>query len=169
MSLSIPDGNQTFAIAGDRLTPGISISNSEVGLASLRIATFYLRLVCTNGLIAKTQVATAYRHISRKILEDFPTVFADVSRNLLQQQDKFRLSMASRVEDPQATIASFNRQFQLTEKEQEAVAWGWLWEPGHTMFHILNAYTRGAMFTGLSAASSFKLQTAGGQILALLR
>ena len=35
MSLEIPDGNKAFDINGDRFKPGISISNSEVGLASL--------------------------------------------------------------------------------------------------------------------------------------
>ena len=54
MSLSIPDGNKAFDINGDRFKSGISISNSEVGLASLSIAAFVLRLVCTNGIIAKT-------------------------------------------------------------------------------------------------------------------
>ena len=49
------------------------------------------------------------------------------------------------------------------------MAWGWLWEPGNTMFHILNAYTRGAMVHGLAAASSYRLQTMGGQILGLVR
>ena len=29
LSLSIPDGSKTFAIDGDRITPGISISNSR--------------------------------------------------------------------------------------------------------------------------------------------
>jgi hypothetical protein len=169
MALSIPDRNKTFDVNGDRITPGISISNSEVGLASLRIAAFYLRLVCTNGLIARTQVATAYRHISRRILDDFPAVFNQVSQHLLRQQGQFRISMESRVDDPLAMMASFNRQFQLSEQEIEAVAWGWLWERGDTMFHILNAYTRGAMLTGLPAASSFRLQTVGGQILGMLK
>ncbi len=169
LSLSIPDFSQNFGISGDHITPGISLSNSEVGLASLRIAAFYLRLVCTNGLIAKAQVTAAYRHVSRRILEDFPCVFADISGQMLRQQDQFKISMASRVDDPQATMQSFNKQFQLNEPEQEAVAWGWIWEPGETMFHILNAYTRGTMFRGLPAASSYKLQTVGGQILAMMR
>ena len=34
MLLSIPDGKRGFKINGDRMIPGISISNSEVGLAS---------------------------------------------------------------------------------------------------------------------------------------
>jgi hypothetical protein len=48
------------------------------------------------------------------------------------------------------------------------VAWGWLWEPGKKMFNIINAYTRAAMFTGLPASSSYRLQQVGGQILALV-
>jgi hypothetical protein len=47
--------------------------------------------------------------------------------------------------------------------------WGWLWEPGHTMYHILNAFTRAAMYNGLSAASSYRLQAVGGQILAMVK
>jgi hypothetical protein len=169
MSLSIPDGTKTFAIAGDRLTPGISVSNSEVGLASLPIAAFYLRLVCTNGLIAKTQIANAYRHISRRVLDDFSGVFKQVSQQMLSQQGQFRLSMESPVADPQTTMYTFNRQFELTETEQEAVAWGWLWESGQTMFHIINAYSRAGMFHGLSAASSYRLQTVGEQILTMVK
>ena len=167
MALSFPDSSQTFDLGGDRITPGLSICNSEVGLSSLRVAGFFLRLVCTNGLIAKTEIAVAYRHVSRKVLDDMPAVFAQVAQQQLRQRDQFRLSMASRVEDPSATIQAFNRQFQLAEQEQEAVNWGWLWEPGETMYHIVNAYTRAAMFNGLAAASSYRLQAVGGQILSM--
>jgi hypothetical protein len=169
MALSIPDDSKTFDLQGDRITPGISISNSEVGVSSLRIAAFYLRLVCTNGLIAKTQVAVAYRHVSRKILDDFSQVFAQVAQQQLRQQGQFQLSVESKVDDPLATMQAFNRQFQLTEKEQEAVEWGWMWEPGNTMYHIVNAYTRAAMFNGLPAASSYRLQSVGGMILSMVK
>jgi Domain of unknown function (DUF932) len=168
MSLSFPDSSKTFDLGGDRITPGLSICNSEVGLSSLRVAGFFLRLVCTNGLIAKTQIATAYRYISRKILDDFPAVFAQISQQQLGQREQFKLSIESRVEDPPATLKSFSRQFVLTEKEQEAVDWGWMWEPGGTMFHIINAYTR-AMFNGLPASSAYRLQSVGGQILSMVK
>jgi hypothetical protein len=169
MALSIPDAAKTFDLQGDRITPGLSICNSEVGLSSLRIAAFYLRLVCTNGLVAKTQVAVAYRHVSRKILDDFPQVFAQVAQQQLRQQGQFQLSVESKVDDPLATMHNFNRQFQLMEKEQEAVEWGWHFEPGGTMFAIVNAYTRAAMFNGLTAASSYRLQSVGGQILNMVK
>ena len=74
MSLSIPDGAKAFDINGDKFQPGISISNSEVGLASLSIEMFVLRLICTNGLISKSDVSASYRHVSTKILSEFPKV-----------------------------------------------------------------------------------------------
>jgi hypothetical protein len=63
------------------------------------------------------------------------------------------------------TMESFSRQFQLNKEEREAVAWGWNREGGDTMFHVVNAYTRGAQFEGLSAASGYRLQKVGGMIL----
>jgi len=59
------------------MTPGVSISNSEVAIASLSIAAFVLRLVCTNGMISKTEVSASYRHVSLKILNGFPKVLVD--------------------------------------------------------------------------------------------
>jgi len=168
MSLSIPDGKQSFSINGDKFTPGISISNSEVGLASLSISAFVLRLVCTNGLISKTQESSSYRHISTKILEEFPNVLGKVSLELGNKREMFRLSMDSSVDNPDSTIESFNRQFQLNKIEKEAVDWGYYQDVGDTMFHIINAYTKGAQFNNLSAESSFKLQRTGGNILAMV-
>jgi hypothetical protein len=77
--------------------------------------------------------------------------------------------MESKVDDPAATIQSLNRQFQLTEKERDAVEWGWHFEPGGTMFAIVNAYTRAAMFNGLPASSAYRLQSVGGQILSMVK
>jgi hypothetical protein len=42
MMVNIPDDRETFSIDGNRMTPGISISNSEVGLAALSISAFVL-------------------------------------------------------------------------------------------------------------------------------
>jgi len=168
MNLSIPDGKQSFSINNDKFTPGISISNSEVGLASLSISAFVLRLVCTNGLISKTQESSSYRHISTKILEEFPDVLEKVSLELGNKREMFRLSMDSSVDNPEGTMVSFNRQFQLNKIEQEAVDWGWAHDVGETMFHIIQAYTKGAQFNNLSAESSFKLQRTGGNILGMV-
>ena len=72
------------------------MSNSEVGLASLPIACFIIRLVFTNGMISKTEVS----NISLKILGEFPEVLERVSFALGQQKNQFRVSMQTPVENP---------------------------------------------------------------------
>jgi hypothetical protein len=51
----------------------------------------------------------------------------------------------------------------------DAVTWAWPYEEGDTMFNIVNTYTKASQFEDLSAASSFKLQKTGGQILSMLK
>ncbi len=168
MSLSIPDGAKAFDINGDRFKPGISISNSEVGLASLSISAFVLRLICTNGMISKSDVSASYRHVSTKILSEFPSVLDKVSYELGSQRSQFKLSMESPVDDPDSTLASFNRQFGLNAPEKDAVEWAWPMEMGDTMFAIVNTYTRASQRDELSAESSFRLSRVGGNILGML-
>jgi len=169
MSLSILDGKQTFAFNGDKITPGISVSNSEVGLACLSIAAFLLRLICTNGLIAKTEVHASYKHVSLKVFKEFPEVLEKVSVELAKKREQLRISTESVVDNPATTMENFNRQFQLSKPEREAVQWGWSRESGYTMFHLVNAYTRASQFGGLSAESSYRLQRTGGMILEMVK
>jgi len=169
MSLSIPDQDRTFAVMGDRLTPGISVSNSEVGLASLSVKAFFLRLVCTNGLIAKTEVSSSYRHVSARILAELPQALGQVQGQLESQRDKIRISMESPVDDADSTFRALNRQFQLGQREQEAVGWGFGREPGKTMWNVVQGFTAGAQYPSLTAEESHKLQVIGGQILGMVQ
>jgi hypothetical protein len=168
MSLSILDGKKTFDINGDKFRPGISISNSEVGLASLSIAAFILRLVCTNGLVSKTEISASYRHVSTKILDEFPATMEKVSYELGAQKHKIGMSMDSKVDNPLKTIESFNRQFNLNQPQRDAVEWAWPQEVGDNMFAVVNTYTRAAQFKDLSAENSYQLQRVGGNILGML-
>lgn len=86
-----------------------------------------------------------------------------------KRRDQFRISMQTPVENPFMTIESFNRQFQIGEKEREAVKWAWEQEMGETMFHVVNAYTRAAQFEGLSAEASYRLQKVGGMVLGMVK
>ena len=169
MSLSILDGEKAFSINKDKFKPGISFGNSEVGLASLSIAAFILRLVCTNGCISKTDLSKSFKHISDKVLDRFKEILGGVSGELALYRDKFKHSLESPVADPESTLSSFNRQFQLNEPERESVAWAWPFEQGGTMFNIVNTYTKASQNESLPAASSFKLQKTGGQILSMVR
>jgi len=169
MSLSIPDGRQTFNIYRERITPGISVSNSEVGLASLSIAAFLLRLICTNGMIFKTGVSESYRHVSGKILSSLPGVLNNISGELGIQKEKIKLSLESRVENPESTLNNFNSQFMLNKAEKEAVNWAIPLEYGFTMFNIVNVYTKAAQYKALPAESSFRLEKVGGSILGMVK
>jgi hypothetical protein len=169
MSLSILDGKQTFSLNGDKFTPGISVANSEIGLACLRIACFILRLVCTNGLVAKTEVKAAYKHLSLKVLTEFPQVLEKVSLELGRKKDQFRISLQSKVDNPLTTMENFNRQFQINKKGQEAVEWGWSKEGGARMFSVVNAYTKAAQFEEFCAESAYRLQRVAGIILEMVQ
>jgi len=170
MMLNIPDPGKEFVItANDKMRPGISIGNSETGIASLSIAAFILRLVCTNGLISKTATTSSFRHVSTDILDRFPEAMISLAGELERQQQQLKFSLASRVENPESTITFFNRQFGLGEHERQAVEWGWIFEAGETMYNIVNAYTKASQYEGLPADSAHKLQRVGGQILGMVK
>ena len=52
--------------------------------------------------------------------------------------------MESPVDDPESTLASFNRQFGLNVQEKESVEWAWPKEMGNDIFDVVNTYTRAA-------------------------
>jgi len=65
MVLKMPDRARTFGLAqNDKLVPGISISNSEVGILAFTLECYIFRLACSNGLITKTAIANRFKHIS---------------------------------------------------------------------------------------------------------
>ena len=169
MSLSILEGKKAFSINGDKFRPGTAISNSEVGKASLSISAFILRLICSNGLIGRTDVSKSFRHVSDKILNKIPEVLEKVALDVSMQRDQFKLSLESPVENPESSIESFNRQFLLSSRERDAVTWAVPFEGCGSMFNIVNTYTKASQFEDLSAASSFKLQKVGGNILSMLK
>jgi hypothetical protein len=170
MLLNIPDPEKEFLVkANDRMRAGISVRNSEIGLSSLAISAYVLRLVCTNGLISMVNTGgKSYRHVSSKLLEEFPKTIFEVGANKNQQRDLFRFSLESKVNDPLKSLESFSRQFMLNELEKDAVAWAWPQESGETMFNLVNTFTRAAQYAELPAASSYNLQKVGGTVLAMV-
>jgi hypothetical protein len=170
LHLALPDDGRAFSVQPkDRVIPGLSVGNSEVGLSSLTVAGFFLRLVCTNGMVSRTEVGGSFRHLSRRILDDFPGALARAGRELEARGSQFRVSISSKVSEPESTMSSFNRRFLLTPEECDAASWGWQAEPGDTMFAVVNAYTKGAQYPGLPADSAYRLEKVGGDILSLVR
>jgi len=167
--LKVPDFTRTFGFGGDKIVPGISIANSEVGILAFTIEAYFYRLVCSNGLIAKSTLASKFRHISSKALEEFPHILSQVVYESEHSQRRFEISTQTRIDNPLVTIGSFNRQFTLTKKEAEAVTQAWEAEPGTTMFNVIGAYTRAAHEADLTAEEAYKLERLGGFILAMVK
>ena len=170
MVLKVPEYERAFRLFGnDKIVPGISIANSEVGILALSIEAFYYRLVCTNGLIVKTDVDARYKHISRKVMDEFPMILEGVVNQSRHGQDRFMISTQTSVDNPEAAIDTFARQFQITQEETQIVKQAFYLEQGATMFHVINAFTRAAQEPNLTAAEAYKLERTGGQILALVK
>jgi len=164
------DSLQKFNISGirkDEISPGIAIVNSETGWSAFSIEAFFLRLVCTNGLITETAVSNRTRHIKENALENFDQLVSMVYLEAGQVREKFYISKDQEAKDPLATFTSFNHRFGLTKKEGEAVAQAW--DGGKTMFSIINAYTGAANSRDLPLEVSYKLQRVGGMILSLVK
>jgi len=170
MLLKVPEYSRMFRLTEkDKVVPGISIANSEVGLLALSIEAYFYRLVCSNGLISETAVSSRFKHVSRKALETFPQVLSDVVYQSQSSQGRYQMSMQTHVDNPMATIELFSRQFQLSQDETEIVRKAYYLEEGATMFHVINAFTAAAREPELTDIDAYKMERVGGQILGLVK
>ena len=170
MVLKVPEHDRLFRLSeNDKIVPGISIANSEVGVLALSIEAFYLRLICTNGMIAKTAIDARYKHISRKVMDEFPMIMEGVISQSRQGHDRFMISTQTPVANPESSIDAFARQFQITQEEAQIVKQAFYQEQGGTIFHVIQAFTRAAQFPNLSASDAYRLERAGGAILGMVK
>ena len=171
MVVKVPEYGRSFEVAlKDTVIPGISIGNSEIGLLSFTIECFYLRLVCTNGMVVPVSTGQSrFKHISRKAFEALPETIRQVAESSNRQQAKMLLSVNTPVHNPVQTIESFNKRFGLTLAEAEMVKASFAREPGETLWHVIQAYTGSARAPELSVEAAYRLERLGGQILAMVR
>lgn len=155
----------------DKIVPGVSFANSEVGLLAFSIEAFFYRLVCTNGLIAKTSsTVSRFKHISNRGMENFPATLAGVIEGSLRNQEQFMISQQTSVDDPIRSIETFSTRFGLSQAETEVVRQAYYLEQGSaTMFHIINAFTRAAQDDSLDTLQAYRMESTGGQILSMVK
>jgi len=173
MLLNIPDENKSFSINGSRMQAGLSLVNSETGCSSLGISFFTMVLVCQNGLISQRHFGSAFRHISKNILNRFPEVMSQLESEFGRQKYNYEISLNTVVGNPSETLERFSKHFQLGKIERDAIDWAWPLEMNpdgnNNMFHIINTFTRSAQFNSLSSFNVFHLQKTAGNILALVK
>lgn len=168
MMLDIPDPSKKFALKkkDNEMIPGVSVSNSEVGLASFSVAAFMLRLICTNGMISKHNIEkSSYRHTSHKVLQQLPYILKDATSNLDLLQHSMKGALKVKIDDPEEMLLTLNDQYLLGKNQRQAVDWAWPQEKGNSLFNIIQTYTKASQFETLSTQDRFRLQEVGDEIL----
>jgi hypothetical protein len=171
MVVKVPDYGKSFnVVLKDTVAPGISIGNSEIGFLSFCIECFYLRLICTNGMVMPVSVGQSrFKHVSRRAFEALPETIRQVAESSNRQQAQMVISVNTPVHNPIQTIESFNKRFALTQAEGEMVKASFAQEPGETMWDVIQAYTGSARAPELTVEAAYRLERVGGQILALVK
>ena len=146
MVVKVPEYAKSFEVAlKDNVVPGLSIGNSEIGFLSFCIESFYLRLICTNGMVVPVSVGQSrFKHVSRKAFEALPETIRQVAESSNRQQAQMVISVNTPVHNPIQTIESFNKRFGLTLAEGEMVKASFEQELGQTMWNVIQAYTGSA-------------------------
>ena len=181
----------TFEVKkGDVVQAGIVISNSEVGLGSVKVEPMIFRLVCLNGMIAADASIRKYHvgrgHDAGDLAEEFfrsETRVADDRAFWMKCQDVVRGAfnkevferLAQRMTDATKdaieadvvdVVEVVQKQFQLTDKERSGVLTSLIKNGDLSRYGLLNAMTQAAQSVD-SYDRSTEMERMGGQILEL--
>lgn len=174
---------------GDVVEAGFVISNSEVGLGSLKVEPLIYRLVCRNGLICKDHAQKRY-HVGRQV-EGGDDAYELYSDETLKQDDKAffmkvqdtvrcavdeakfnlivsRMRDAKKIpleHDPVKSVEVLADRFSLTQNERGDVLRQLFMGGDLTRYGLLNAVTAASKLADYDRAT--ELERIGGEILAL--
>ncbi len=153
---------------GDEVLGGITLANSEVGFASLEVAQFLHRLVCSNGLIVRVAGESLRRiHLKNRVslVNEVFAALSSVVEGLPRSLESMRNAREVALPDPSSTLDALPRRYGLSEDEHSAVRAAWQEEQGDTLYHLINALTGAARNEMLSTESALRLQTLAGDLL----
>lgn len=175
---------------GDVVQAGLVISNSEVGLGSLKVEPLLYRLVCKNGLIVKDYAQKRY-HVGKQIEND-DSAYEIFSDETLAQDDKaffmkvqdtvrtaidevkFNLSVdklratmrESTGPDPVKTVELLADRYVLNQNERGSILRHFIMGADNSKYGLINAVTRASQDLD-NYTRSTDLERLGGELLAL--
>lgn len=176
---------------GDVVQAGFVVSNSEVGLGSLRVEPLVFRLVCKNGLICKDLAQKKY-HVGRQVNESSDSAYELYSDATLAQDDraffmkvqdvvraavnetKFLLTVDKLREatqiplkhEPVKAVELLADKFQLTENERGDILRQLFMGADNSRYGLVNAVTAASKIAK-SYERATDLERIGGEILSL--
>ena len=175
---------------GDVVQAGFVISNSEVGLGSLKVEPLIYRLVCKNGLIVKDYAQKRY-HVGRQV-ESEEAAYEIYSDETLEQDDKaffmkvqdtvrcaideakfmltvdkMRAAMNIPLEyDPVQSVEFLADKFILNQNERGDVLRQLFMGRDNSQYGLINAVTAASQITE-SYERATELERIGGELLAM--
>ena len=176
---------------GDVVQAGFVVSNSEVGLGSLRVEPLVFRLVCKNGMICKDMAQKKY-HVGRQVNASDDSAYELYSEETLAQDDraffmkvqdivraavdeaKFMLTVDKLREatqiplkrDPVKSVELLADKFQLTENERGDILRQLFMGADNSRYGLVNAVTAASKIAK-SYERATELERIGGEILSL--
>ena len=182
---------KTEVAVGDAVQAGFVVSNSEVGLGSVRVEPLIFRLVCKNGLICKDFAQKKY-HVGRQISESEEAAYELYSEETLRQDDKsffmkvgdivsaavdeakFQLTVERMREtmhiplehEPVQEVKLLAEKFQLTEIERSNVFHQLFKDGDISRYGLMNAVTAASKLCD-DYERATDLERIGGEILAM--
>ena len=176
---------------GDVVQAGFVVSNSEVGLGSLRVEPLVFRLVCKNGLICKDLAQKKY-HVGRQVNASDDSAYELYSEETLAQDDKtfflkvqdiirsavdearFMLTVNKMREatqiplkhDPVKSVELLADKFQLTENERGDILRQLFMGADNSRYGLVNAVTAASKIAKTYERAT-DLERIGGEILSL--
>jgi len=176
---------------GDVVQAGFVVSNSEVGLGSLRVEPLVFRLVCKNGLICKDLAQKKY-HVGRQVNASDDSAYELYSEATLAQDDKaffmkvqdvvraavdeskFMLTVnkmreATKIplkQEPVKAVELLADKFQLTENERGDILRQLFMQGDNSRYGLVNAVTAASKIAKTYERAT-DLERIGGEILAL--
>lgn len=102
---------------GDVVQAGFVVSNSEIGLGSLKVEPLIYRLVCKNGLICKDFSKKKY-HVGKKADSDDDEAYELYSDETLRQDDK---AFFMKVQDIVRAAVDETKFFTMVDKMKESM------------------------------------------------
>lgn len=176
---------------GDVVQAGFVVSNSEVGLGSLRIEPLVFRLVCKNGLICKDLAQKKY-HVGRQVNASDDSAYELYSEETLAQDDKTfflkvqdivrsavdearfmltvdKLREATQIplkHDPVKSVELLADKFQLTENERGDILRQLFMGADNSRYGLVNAVTAASKIAKTYERAT-DLERIGGEILSL--
>jgi len=159
--------DQTDSIkVGDVVCRGLHISNSEVGLRSVRIESCIERLVCTNGMVQAEFAGQRFAHIGNhnQLVDNVRHAIEEAKCNTEQLVKQLKESVNQYVANPIKALESISKDEGLTKVQLNNVLESFYASPDYNKFGIVNAITHAAQ-SEEKFDDRYELERLGSKIL----